>query len=293
MNHKYDVSHLKYYLSQTGWYLQHFSRILRDPSGYFAYRRFIRKMKTATGAYGMSGTVFRNPCGASSYSSITPHSLSILGINAVKNEEILRMWACYTLQLQIYGKNSRTIQISNNVLYAGEPIMKSWLLGGKSGSWFDNRAHLFLCEINHEKVIISVMSKDKYDFDHIYQIGADLCERVSSGATGEFLQHLIHSRGGYSIYNLTKQQYHEEHNQFSTFIPGSVTKIMTALIALGSKLPMDEWLTVHPIDLQEGSGSTFYPGDKICFHDALYAMMMESSNTLAHVIARSVGYRLK
>lgn len=42
-----------------------------------------------------------------------------------------------------------------------------------------------------------------------------------------------------------------------------------------------------------GSGSDYYPGDIININDAIYAMLMESSNTLANAIAREVGKTLK
>ena len=167
--------------------------------------------------------------------------------------------------------------------------MGSRLIGGKSGSWFYNRAHLFLCEVDHEKIIISVLTKNQYDFDHIYQIGADLCEKVSSGSSGDFLQHLILEHGGYSIYNLSRKQYYEEYNQDEKFIPGSVVEVLTALIALKSMSASDAMITIHPMDIQEGSGSSFYPGDRIPLREAIYVMMMESSNTLAHAIARTIG----
>ena len=122
----FKIDHVKYYLSQTGWFLRHFVQVVFDPSGYIAYRRFIRKMKTAVSIFGMKGSRFRNPSGAYSFSTITPHSMTILGMAAVKNEEILKMWSCEALNLKIQGKESRIIKIGYSRKMRTCPVFGPW-----------------------------------------------------------------------------------------------------------------------------------------------------------------------
>ena len=53
-----------------------------------------------------------------------------------------------------------------------------------------------------------------------------------------------------------------------------------------------ETVTVKKADISDGSGSKFFEGDTLTMHDALRIMMMESSNTLANAIGRTIGERI-
>ena len=46
-------------------------------------------------------------------------------------------------------------------------------------------------------------------------------------------------------------------------------------------------------DIIDGFAPVFFEGDELLFKDALYAMMMESSNTMANAIARTCGKMLR
>ena len=48
-------------------------------------------------------------------------------------------------------------------------------------------------------------------------------------------------------------------------------------------------VTVAKSDISSGSGSKFFEGDELTMHDALRIMMMESSNSLANTIGRTIG----
>lgn len=71
-------------------------------------------------------------------------------------------------------------------------------------------------------------------------------------------------------------------------IPASATKLMTAMVALDT-LSVDDTITIKPGDIKAGSGDTFYAGDTIKVGDAILAMLLPSSNTLATAIARTAG----
>jgi D-alanyl-D-alanine carboxypeptidase len=70
-----------------------------------------------------------------------------------------------------------------------------------------------------------------------------------------------------------------------------MTKLMTAMIAL-DYCSLDEIMTIKASDIQTGSGDTFYDGDTISVRDALLAMLLPSSNTLAVAFSRFVGNKI-
>ena len=55
---------------------------------------------------------------------------------------------------------------------------------------------------------------------------------------------------------------------------------------------LDEIITIHSSDIKSGSGDTFYEGGTILFGDAILAMLLPSSNTLATAIARTTGEKI-
>lgn len=72
----------------------------------------------------------------------------------------------------------------------------------------------------------------------------------------------------------------------------SNTKVLTAITALDYISDLDEELTIKASDIQPGTGPIFAGGERMTYRDALYAMMLPSSNTCAYAIARAVGNKL-
>lgn len=196
--------------------------------------------------------------------------------------------------ISVCGPNSRVQRIENSVLTLGKPIIGESLIGGKSGSWGENnKAHVFLCSFRDKQIIVSVLTKDPNDFKSIYYIGQDVCNLVFFGSAGVYLKHLVNAGGSYCVNSIEDGRIINSVRKDNRFIPASVTKVMTAIIALENENCLDRKITIQPLDVTGGSGSDYYPGDIININDAIYAMLMESSNTLANAIAREVGKTLK
>lgn len=71
--------------------------------------------------------------------------------------------------------------------------------------------------------------------------------------------------------------------------PASLTKLMTALLAVERCGDLQTPITVDAKDLRPGSGNHHVPGDVMSLHAALHSLLIPSSNTAAEAIARSVG----
>lgn len=80
-------------------------------------------------------------------------------------------------------------------------------------------------------------------------------------------------------------------NESSIQYPASITKIMTALIALDT-LPLDQMLTVSAsaLDLpSDAARAGLVEGEVISVRDTLAALMLRSGNEAANVIAEAVS----
>lgn len=71
--------------------------------------------------------------------------------------------------------------------------------------------------------------------------------------------------------------------------PCSMSKIMTAILLCENFVNLNTMVTVHEKDRQLPSGYDFKAGDIVRLGDFLKCLMIQSSNTSAHVIARVVG----
>lgn len=79
-----------------------------------------------------------------------------------------------------------------------------------------------------------------------------------------------------------------EYNAHEPLPPASLTKIVTAILALEGSLP-DSWVPVRDVDYRRMPGSSvmgIVPGDCFTMRDMLYGLMLPSGNDAALAIAR-------
>jgi len=69
----------------------------------------------------------------------------------------------------------------------------------------------------------------------------------------------------------------------------SITKLMTALVVTEAGLPLDEMLTVTPLDaaVRAGSRTRLYAGNRLTRGEMLHLALMASENRAAHVLGRT------
>ena len=274
---------LKYYIGLC-------RKNLSNPSEYIDTKKFIRGMNCKSRCLKMKNSRFVNASGATGSSFSTAHDLTLLCKTAIKFDAILDMWQTNTKTIKIKGPNQRDVEVKNLVFERATKGMKKFLIGGKSGSWGSiNRSHVFYVNVDGEYFIISIMSNDIVSFEKIYVIASELIQSISIHEYGYYTKNLIKCGGGFSVVNCKTNIAILQHEQNRKMIPASVTKVLTAICALESKVPLETVVKVSAFDILGGSGSNYYPNDELSLSDALYAMMMESSNTLANSIARTIG----
>lgn len=77
-----------------------------------------------------------------------------------------------------------------------------------------------------------------------------------------------------------------EHNIHEPRLIASITKLMTALVALESGKPLDEIVTIRPEWTGiEGSSIYLRPGEKVTLETLLYGMLLRSGNDAAIAVA--------
>src|SRR5699024_5047350 len=83
-----------------------------------------------------------------------------------------------------------------------------------------------------------------------------------------------------------------EKNSEEIGYPASLTKVLTAMLFLDNFTDLNKKIIIQQRDMTGGSGTNLIPGDILSWRDALYTMMIESSNTIANAFARITGQKL-
>jgi len=84
----------------------------------------------------------------------------------------------------------------------------------------------------------------------------------------------------------TKEVYFEKNPSVSLPI-ASITKLMTAMVVLDSKLPMDETIVINAEDVRSYGGSRLAGGTELTREEALLLALMSSENRAAYTLGRN------
>lgn len=275
---------------------------------------FVAEMNKYASRFGMTGTNWANPHGlnnASHYSCARDLAKMVFCCTAY--DKLMQFWGQTSYSVAIGGSHARTI--SGTSTYKGSAMTTVGnyyhIYGGKSGSVTPSGG------TRKENLVLVCKSK----VDDAWLAGCIMYNTNSPGGTNTsnrgvpfkaMLDWLEDYRQDPTASAPTIQAEYASafvvppHNPMAyqdvalemvgkasttQAIPASCTKLMTAMVAL-DHLFLDETITVKSSDIQTGSGDTFYDGDTLTFADAILAMLLPSSNTLATAIARVAGGRI-
>lgn len=280
---------------------------------------FLSLMNQKASDWGMSGTSFASPSGQTQSSTSTAQDLMKLAVAVSASPLGCQIWSTTSRSFAIGGPNARTLSITNsNGTKTATDNAGYKYLGGKGGSLIYSpsyhRAHLGIVDIDGRATAIGIMGYGQTAYNAISNSFKEVCDMVKANLDGETpvegenLQTLIADGGGYAASiiptvapaylnystpaDLLAMEYAVKSGEAVSRYPASTSKTMTMLCALSLMSNAYENITIKTVDIETGSGSTFYNGDTLRLIDALQIMMMESSNTLAQAICRSMGEKL-
>lgn len=275
---------------------------------------FVSYMNAKASRIGMTNSVFESPHGQISTSSVTPVDLLKLGIYAAGYEAACRILSEKSRTFKIKGPHTRTAVIPDGGRLITDVLLgKGGSLKWSSASSDHHRAEIMVMDAGGVPAAVSVMAKEKRSYDAIFLCLTEAFEMVKDAISGETptegtnLQNLITDGGGYAACMLPPSpscwtNYSTEKiKALSTYVgngedrdcmPASTSKVMTLVCALDHMTDIHEPVTVTQDDISTGSGSLYYAGDKMEMLDALAAMIIESSNTLANTVARVTGRKI-
>lgn len=265
---------------------------------------FMSKVNEKATELGMTNSVFTYPSGINSGKS-TARDLVKLFVASTAYDELMRIWSYDAKTITVNGNNARNEEIKRS---DGSTLTDSYyIFGRKTGSWTTADGLInnlgVIGEVSGRMVAGVVMKATTSDgrfsamkqmFDIAQQVieNPDTDVSILSVADAECCCCCLIPSYNISCYDRYPFSYLYEQNSERVYIPASVTKVITAMVMLDYVKQLDENIEIIASDITGGSGAILNEGDIISWRDALYAMMLPSSNTAAQAVARCVGKKI-
>lgn len=261
---------------------------------------FLKRMGEKASALGMTAAYYENASGLTKKSRVSASDLLKLGEAAVANPTLAKIWAATERTVSISGPHARQERIVHGytTLKGYAAFVKRYpFLGGKGGSLSYNdlsvRAHLIVTEVAGTRLLIALAGQECSDDP--FALDLEICEKAAAMLSGTAapsapgLAALEAKKGAYAFATLDGRLRYESREAHRLQVPASTTKILTALCCLETVGDVSRTLTVRSRDIVGGSGYACFDGDVLTYEDALYSMMLPSSNTLAESVATAAG----
>ena len=261
---------------------------------------FVDEMNKKMTQLGCTSTKFLNSTGLTAAGQLsTAYDFNILTLHASGYREIANIWGQKSHNIKIEGINPRTILTETTVT---SPSIDNYykVLGGKTGTvGFIRNVTTVIYE--EGSIYIATIMKGTTDRFNDLKIAIDQAIKKEKGE--EYDITLVgDDNTAFSIvkhpnvepYLLTnnKPEILLSNKEAVKQNPASMTKIVTAMIMLENIENINKTIKFKESDFVGGSGIALGVGDVMTFRDALYAMLLSSSNDTAKAVARVVGHNI-
>lgn len=227
------------------------------------------------------------------------YDFNIYAIHASVKPELASVWGQKSYSLNIKGTNARTVSVDTTVT---SPTLENYytILGGKTGTAGIIHNLTAIVTDGNNVYVGTVMRGTDDRFNDLKQAIEQAINKDKGLAYDVSL--VGNSDTAFSVVKyptinplLTtnyKPQILLSKNETVKNNPASMTKIVTSIVMLENATNLNQTITFQDSDLVGGSGVEIKAGDIITLRDALYTMMLSSSNNTAKAVARVVGHNI-
>lgn len=261
---------------------------------------FVDEMNKKLIQLGCTSTKFLNSTGLTAAGQLsTAYDFNILTLHASGYREIANIWGQKSYNMKIEGINPRTILTETTVT---SPSIDNYykVLGGKTGTVGFIRN---VTTVIYEKGSIYIATIMKGTTDRFIDLKTAIDQAIKKEKGEEYDLTLVgDDNTSFSIVKHPKvEPYLLTNNKPEILLsnkeavkqnPASMTKILTAMIMLENIGNINQTIKFKESDFVGGSGISLGVGDVMTFRDALYAMLLSSSNDTAKAVARVVGHNI-
>lgn len=267
---------------------------------------FVAKMNQYATEFGMCNTHFLNASGQHQeghYS--TAEDMMRLCACCTAYEKMMRYWGLETYTFSVRGTNERSITVESSYKGSAMSSIDYHIFGGKSGSWnfggtigiVRNLALVVKSKVDDAWLVGCIIKSSNDDrgvpFEQLinwleaYRQDPAMATPTIAAEYAAAAVVPLHNPIAYADVDYCMVS----KDGGTQYYPASMTKLMTALVIL-DYCKLDEELTIIASDIQKDSYPIFYEGDIMYIKDAIPAMLLPSSNTLAVALSRFVGEKI-
>lgn len=261
---------------------------------------FLEAMNAKAVNIGMTNSNFIRAAGDGA-NQTTPKDMALLSLIASSYRRFAEIWSKDSYSCT--PKNDGASKVSFVTTVKDTTLESAYsILGGKTGHWGDDYALSCICDVNGKQVagyIHGTTANQTTDrFGAMKQV-MDIANTILSGGANtntvdkadEAIAVLVPT---YFTANYEQQPMEVLYaqNENNVIVPASTTKMLTALTVFDWIPDINDTFTFVQSDMIGGSGAVFSVGDIVSFKDALYALMLPSSNQSAQAMARVVGRKM-
>ena len=227
------------------------------------------------------------------------YDFSVITLHASTKNEIASVWGQDTYSLDIKGENPRTVEVNSTVT---SPSLENYysLVGGKTGT-LGYIHNLTAIVADNDNLYVGTIMKGSEDRFADLKTAIDETIKKENGKTYNIdlvgTSDTIFSVIKYPKYNPTLTTNNKptpilSKNEDVRTSPASMTKVLTCIVLIENVSNLNQTITFQESDFVGGSGVELKVGDVITLRDALYTMLLSSSNDTAKAVARVVGHHI-
>ena len=227
------------------------------------------------------------------------YDFSVITLHASTKNEIASVWGQDTYSLDIKGENPRTVEVNSTVT---SPSLENYysLIGGKTGT-LGYIHNLTAIVADNDNLYVGTIMKGSEDRFADLKNAIDETIKKENGKPYNIdlvgTNDTIFSVIKYPKYNPTLTTNNKpipilSKNENIRTSPASMTKVLTCIVLIENVSNLNQTITFQESDFVGGSGVELKVGDVITLRDALYTMLLSSSNDTAKAVARVVGHHI-
>lgn len=266
---------------------------------------FVSYMNQKASEIGMKNSCFQDPVGMDNLT--TASDIMKLMVYAYENyEEFTPFWSTESHTVYVMGMNKREYGVSPT--YYSSPYLSPYyhILGIKGGSLigpkiYNLAAILEIPDSEDKLAVVALYSDGKHEESNgsrtalkqvadaaLIKYNDPKADNSSASVCFQSAIACLIPAEGADFENLQILYAQDEDTQR---VPASVTKVLTAICVLDFQKNLSETIKYKIIDTDIGGFyiNDFLPGDSVTISDALYALMLASSNVTAMALARETG----
>lgn len=261
---------------------------------------FIKEMNKKAIQLGCHDTKILNSTGLTAVGQLsTAYDFNIFTLQASAYQEIANVWGQKSYNLHVLGQNARSLIVETSV---ASPSIDNYykILGGKTGTVGFIKNLTAIIYTNNEIFVATIMrgSSDRFNDSKIAideAIKKDSNENYDVTKIGD-------ANSSFSIIKYPKvnpvllTNFRPEillsKNETLKQNPANMMKVVTAIVMLENMENINNTITFNENDFVGESGVKLKVGDKITMRDALYTMLLSSSNDTAKAVARTIGHTI-